>query len=193
MEALNEVVLHKDIELILKLLQRLNVKLSQILDKSNNTILHSATYAGRLKLVKLLLKYMDDTNDDPNFKNIFQQTPQQLAEAGGHTSIANLFRQPVDHANTIKVMKKGDRESVTKFEQLNWEKYLVSGWNTDTKSLAGLSSSYPPLCSHTLPIVDQMSDELQSLHEPLLVKDMETSKWNAWKNWRKKDIIERYC
>ena len=191
LESLNAVILHKDIELVLKLLNRSNIKLSHVLDQHNNTILHCAAYAGRTELVKMLLKFVVDTNDDVNFKNHFQQTPRHLAIAGGHTHIASLFQVSDDKQAHTRLQTEKLRGSVEMFQHEKWKNYLNSGWNIIEKSLKQhLNSSYP-LCSQVLPIAQTY---MASHHSPLLIYSEEVNKkqWNAWKHWRKNDFIERY-
>ena len=189
-KALDEIIFHDDIKLVLKLLYASGIKLSQILDFFNNTVLHTAANAGRFKLVKTLLMYVNSTDDDPSLRNVFQQTPKQLAEVNGYTDIANLFNGKVD--DDVKSTLKGyDTGPVTKLEELNWEKYLASGWNIKGMNPLTESNRSYPLCSNVLPIVDRLSEEIISHHVPVLIYSQETEQWNAWKNWRKKDIVDR--
>ena len=195
MTALNDVILHEDIRLILKHFLVTDIKLSQLLDAHNNTVLHVAAYAGRIKLVETLLQFISDS---PNFKNVYGQTPRHLAMQGGYTNIASLF--PLNNNEDGTVENGGDnggandRRAVTEFEQLNWKRYLNSGWNVEQHSLDDLNSSYS-LCSQVLPIVKKLNKKIMSHHHmPLLIysQDMGEKKWNAWRNWRKRDLIERY-
>ena len=202
MQALDEVILHSDIELVMKHPVFSNIKLSELVDSQYNTLLHAAAYAGRQKLLKKLLEFVSHSNDKSKFENIYEQTPRSLAVLAGYSDLADMLKHfDNDGMNFVENSNRdAAKDPVIASQLYNWKMYLDSGWNIRTRLLNDLNISHP-LCSEIIPIVSAVNmtteifnREVVSKHIPVLIHYPIHGKrrWKAWKHWRRKEFIERY-
>lgn len=192
MQSLTDVILHNDVDMIVKHFGS-NLHLLQILDSFNNTIFHIAAYAGRYKLLELLSNEFVDMN---NVRNSFLQTPMDLAEIAGHLSIIQLFNSsPLSLQDSRTVNKRTDSVA-DPFLTTSWKRYLNSGW-TLSFTTQELKIKFS-LCNQQLPVISTKHMSFQdfvmkvsSKHTPVVLTDF-GDEWIAWKNWRKHELIKRY-
>lgn len=204
LSELNRAILHTDLQLVVSHLgSYFNISM---LDKSGNTLLHNSAYGGRKALVVFLL----NNGANVHQMNSFGLTPLQLARYGGHTEVAAILQEHIQ-AYTTGGHCPADQESSEQgrmcsrygnssnewLDPLKWEQYLSSQWlgsrNESTAFLRQL-----PKCACELPVLlgtslswEEFSMRFFATRQPVLLTGL-MDQWPAWKNWKKKKLLERY-
>ena len=202
---LNTVITHRDVQLVLEHLQPV-LNVATLLDYQGNTLLHNAVYGGRRDLAEVLL----DAGVPVNHRNDLGVTPLHLAHAGHFHEVVELLvshgakpdiadsanRTPAEVVSyshepcNLQSECQGEADITCHPDSLQpmlWERYVDSGWTTD--SLPLLNSCGIDIRNSSLTQRELMLD-YKCINKPLLIQGLVDS-WPAWQHWTKEQLVKR--
>ena len=201
--ALNNLILHTDIQLIMDHFgSRVNLSIP---DKNGNALLHNAAYGGRVELVIFLLQLGANSEQI----NLHRMTPLQLAMVAGHDEVTEVLKQHTTHTvkeqatdvdsseirDISETITCSRNQSKDWLQNTRWSRYLTSRWIALEEGDRILREL--PECSCMLPVVsasslsyDEFVQSYLARRKPVLITGLVDS-WLAWNNWKKNEILKR--
>ncbi len=220
LQAINSLITHRDIDLILEYIQREHTTLNvtTLLDQAGNTILHLAVYGGRRELVRALLDANLVTVDSRNYHGI---TPLHFAFAGHFCKLAKELvtygarydaidgfgRLPHDVMSYSQVLcsplTSSDKGTSERSQEVAfqtdisksslWNKYIASGWNP-TSSQGPVAFQGLGDCGIDVRNSSLTSEDFvrqyKAIYRPVLIQGLVRS-WPAWNHWTREALLQR--